>query len=95
MFEDILVTRVYVCKNRECNHKDTYSFIEFDDFPKKCPVCKIGPWIIQESWSNLATPMMDLNKPKTLGALADKNTDRIRKNGDPKKLEGFRKRYDD
>lgn len=88
-YNEIEITRFYQCG--ECQYSDHYTFVNFEDFPDKCPKCG-GIYTIRDSSSAIQQPIMDSTKPKTLGALAEKNRERMEKSENPEKFKGFRER---
>lgn len=70
--KDLEINRVYACNNEECQAVIAYKQKAGDNFKKKCPFCHKNTLLI-ESGSTGISFFMDLNKPKTIGALAEKN----------------------
>jgi len=67
----------YYCK--ECNHHfEVFKKMDEHD-PSQCPSCSFVGGIIRD-YSNIYTSV-DSNKPKTIGELADKNTERMVEEG--------------
>tara|TARA_R110000751_G_scaffold69943_1_gene141911 strand:- start:108 stop:455 length:348 start_codon:yes stop_codon:yes gene_type:complete len=63
----------YYCK--ECDHRFEI-FKKMDDpNPSQCPSCLVSDRIIRD-YSTITTSI-DSNEPKTIGDLADKNTERM------------------
>lgn len=74
-----IITRVYECKSCE-------SVVAFEEsaskaFRKRCPVCNKHALLLKEGISNLSI-FVDSTRPKTLGALAEKNTEDKLKRGE-------------
>tara|TARA_Y100000034_G_C6709759_1_gene313453 strand:- start:265 stop:612 length:348 start_codon:yes stop_codon:yes gene_type:complete len=67
----------YYCK--ECNHRFEV-FKKMDEpSPSQCPSCSLVDSIVRD-YSTIVTSV-DSNEPKTIGELADKNTERMVKEG--------------
>lgn len=85
MLKDSIVSRIYECTNKECQGQFVIQQKANDKFKKKCPFCKKMSLVI-ESATTVFSFIQSLNKPRTLGALAEKNSkdrpDKIKK--DPK-----------
>ena len=64
------VTRVYKCC--KCEGMIAVEQQASEDFLKDCPFCKKPELLIESGHTNLSF-VVDLNKPKTVGALAEKN----------------------
>jgi putative FmdB family regulatory protein len=86
-FFDSSIERTYECLS--CKHKFCVVQKLKDKWKKRCPSCKKHELVITDSNTNVQT-MVDVNKPKTLGCLADKNRDRKEKLGET--TEGMRKK---
>lgn len=67
------INRVYKCTNCECviSYKEKVT----KSFRKKCPLCSTN-CLLFETADSPFTVFIDLNKPKTLGAISDQNIKR-------------------
>lgn len=63
---------------------DDGSILEIFRKMGKCPKKITRKGIIYNRIFSLPSVVVDLNKPKTIGSLAAKNTERMIKNGDPR-----------
>jgi hypothetical protein len=88
---DSTVNRKYRCHDKECN---TEVFAEqkiSDDWLKICPECGQETLYIESANTNVVG-IIDTKTPKTLGVAAERNRDRMIKNGES--TEGFAKQKD-
>jgi hypothetical protein len=90
------ITRIYKCTNIECEGIISCKQKVKDDWIKTCPFCGKDELVIESGEINMSI-MFDLNKPKTLGMVSQKNADRKIKEGnltfnaDKKKVPFWRK----
>lgn len=89
-FLDSTIVRTYKCT--KCGGKSTYEQKISANFKKKCQFCKTNNLVIFETSSSLSVGV-DLNQPKTLGTLAEKNRTKLERRGEISKHEakGMRK----
>lgn len=86
---DQTIARRYVCQDCEFDEYITQKIVG-EDFIKICPNCKSDNIYIKNTDSTF-TIGIDLNTPKTVGALMDKNKSRLDKEVDPETKKGFKK----
>ena len=65
------VTRVYKCSS--CEGVIAVDQEASEEFIRDCPFCKKEELLIESGHMNISV-FVDLNKPKTIGALAEKNS---------------------
>jgi hypothetical protein len=77
------INRVYKCTN--CSNCFSFEQKAISNFKKKCPSCLKNTLIIDSGHCNISV-IMDVKRPKTLGALGDKNLHEREKQLGPKRV---------
>ncbi len=77
---DQIVSRVYKCDNPDCAAEIAYEQKVSDPWKKKCPFCKKMKLYIDSGSMNISLTI-NLNNPRTLGLVAEKNRERAEKEG--------------
>ena len=77
---DSEINRIYKCTNKECNCLLSFSQKPTDSWKVKCPLCKQKTLLLESATSNISV-FIGMNIPKTIGSLAEKNTEQRKKDG--------------
>jgi putative FmdB family regulatory protein len=77
-FKNSTVYRIYKCDN--CKYEFDIIQTISDKWKKKCPNCKKNQLFIKEAQLNMSL-IIDSQIPKTVGTLAEKNTEKLSKQG--------------
>jgi len=75
---DVEIYRIYRCC--ACQGEIGYAQKPTDDWIKTCPLCNKDELLLHKAISNIST-IVGFNDPKTLGALAEKNSREREKQG--------------
>ena len=82
-WKDALVYRVYRCDNNECGCEVGCEQKAAEDWKVTCPLCEKDTLYLRTGKLVDSVAMIDINTPKTMGSMADKNRDdRLRKGED-------------
>jgi hypothetical protein len=79
-FFDSSIYRVYSCTNEKCSGKIGCNEMVKDKWQTQCPFCQEESLVLDSA--HLAMPaFIDLNQPKTIGSLGEKNAEKARREG--------------
>lgn len=75
---DTTITRIYKCS--ACEAKFEFQQKVTDDFETICPLCNQPELLIESAKTSIST-FVDQTQAKTFGTQAEKNTERMKKEG--------------